>query len=246
MNMLRRNLYRSTRQRLNLVLAVTALSLFCCFCGSLMAFVIAPGQALQASRIARMPQMDAEMVRDAAAGDPLLISGTLAGNTPLLDTTDLVAYREDQWLVTVPSASDADPSGRWQTVRTVVPQLTFTVNDQSLTILVAEDVRLGGPLHEAILTTDSPTRATYEGESLPNGTQRLQGFRNGDMITVLGNKASTGGIIPEQLFLGDRIAFEEDQRNAASALLYSGICMMLLAPGILVGGLLYALFGRHR
>lgn len=246
MNMLRRNLYRSTRQRLNLVLAVAALSLFCCFCGGLMAFVIAPGQAIQASRIARMPQMDAEMVRDAAAGDPLLISGTLAGNTPLLDTTDLVAYREDQWLVTVPSASDADPSGHWQTVRVIAPQLTFTVNDQSLTILVAEDVRLGGPLHEAILTTDSPTRATYEGESLPDGTQRFQGFRNGDMITVLGNKASTGGVIPEQLFLGARVAFEEDQRNAASALLYSGICMILLAPSILVGGLLYALFGRHR
>lgn len=246
MNMLRRQLYRSTRQRLNLVLVVTALSLFCCFCGGLMAFVIAPGQAIQASRIARMPQMDAEMVRDAAAGDPLLISGTLAGNTPLLNHTDLVAYREDQWLVTVPSASDADPSGRWQTVRTVVPQLTFTVNDQSLTILGAEDVRLGGPLHEVILTTDSPTRAAFEGESLPDGTQRFQGFRNGDVITILGSKASTGDIIPEQLFLGDRVSFVESQRNAASALLYSGLCMMLLSPIILVGGLLYATFGRHR
>src|SRR5690606_12671859 len=110
----------------------------------------------------------------------------------------------------------------------------------------AEEVRLGGPLHETIVASDSPTRATYEGESLPDGSQRFQGFRNGDVITVLGSKASTGGIIPEQLFLGDRVTFEEDQRNAASALLYSGLCMMILAPVILVGGLSYAAFGRHR
>lgn len=244
--MLRRNLYRSTHHRFNLVLVITALSVFCCFCGGLMAFVIAPGQAIQASRIARMPQMDATTVETAAAGDPLLISGILVGNIPLLNNTDLVAYREDQWLVTVPSDSDADPSGRWQTVRTVVPQLTFTVNDQSLTILSTEEVRWGGPLHEAILVTNSPIRATDEGESLPDGTQRFQGFRNGDVITVWGSKASTGGIIPEQLFLGDRVTFEEDQRNAASALLYSGICIMLLAPVVLGGGLFYAAFGRHR
>lgn len=246
MNLLRRNLFRSTRQRFNVVLGVAALALFCCFCGGLMAFVIAPGQAIQASRIARMPEMDGAMVQAAAAGDPILISGTLAGNDPILDTTDLVAYREEQWLVTLPTDSDADPSGRWQTIRTVVPPLTFTSNDHALNILSADDVRLGGSLHETIVASDNPTRATYEGESLPDGTQRFQGFRNGDVITVLGSKASTGGIIPEQLFLGDRVTFEEDQRNAASALLYSGLCIMLLAPVILIGGLLYAAFGRHR
>lgn len=248
MNMLRRNLFRSTRQRLNVILAVSVLALACCFCGGLMTFVLAPNQAIQASRLSRMPQMDAEMVNDAAAGDPILITGTLAGNEPLLETSNLIAYREERWVVTVSNndSGDSTPSGRWQTVTPVVPELTLDVDGQTIPLLSATNVRLSGPLHDTIITSDSPTRASYEGESLPDGTQRLQGLADGDLTTVLGTKASTGGVIPEQLFLGDRVAFEENERNAASALLYSGICVMLMAPVILGGGLFYAFLGRQR
>lgn len=68
---------------------------------------------------------------------------------------------------------------------------------------------------------------------------------DGALTTVLGQKATTGGIIPEHLFAGDRVAFETSQRQAASGLLFSGICLMILSPLVLVGGLLFVLFRRR-
>ena len=245
---LRRRVSTSIRHRLNLALFVTILSLSCCLCGGLTAFVVAPGQAIKASRIARMPQMDAEAVRVAAAGDPILITGTLTGNSPLLDNSELVAYREEHWVVTLPdsNSSETDPSGRWETGNTVIPNLNLTLNDQLIAILASAEAQLSGSLHESVALSDSSLRASHEGESLPDGSQRFSGLANGDVITVWGQKASTGAVIPEQLYLGDRVSFEADQRNAASALFYSGLCAMLFSPIIFIGGGAYVLFGKER
>lgn len=244
----RRRLSRSIRHRLNLVLFVALLSVGCCVCGGLTAFVIAPGQAIKASRIARMPMMDAEAVRVAAAGDPILITGTLAGNSPLRNDGELVAYREERWLVTLPSSdsSQTDPSGRWETGDTLIPNLNLTLNDQVIALLASAEAQLSGPLHENLVLSDSTLRASHEGESLPDGSQRFSGLADGDVITVWGQKASTGGVIPEQLYRGDRVSFEAEQRNSASALFYSGLCAMLFSPLILLGGGAYVFFGRER
>lgn len=249
MKLLSRNLLWPARERRNLVLAVMIISAACCICGGLMAFIMAPNQAIQTSRIARLPLMDAEMVNGAAAGEPILVSGVLAGNEPLIESTNLVAYSEERWDVTIPTGGEdlsGDPYGRWQAVGTIVPNLILNLNGQSLIVIAANNVRLDGPLHETIVAGDSATRANYQGESLPDGTQRFRGLADGDLVTVWGVKASTGGVNAEQLFLGDRTSFEAEQRSATSALLYSGVCAMLLSPIILVGGLLYALFGRRR
>jgi hypothetical protein len=66
------------------------------------------------------------------------------------------------------------------------------------------------------------------------------------LTTVLGEKAASGGITPSQLYGGDRAAFEEAERQAASGLLFAGLCAMALSPVVLVGGILAALFGRRR
>lgn len=74
------NLLTTLRQRLGAVLAAFAGSAACCICGALMAFVFAPGQALQAARVSRLPIMDAAAVDAASAGDAILITGVLIGN----------------------------------------------------------------------------------------------------------------------------------------------------------------------
>ena len=68
------------RKRIGAAAGVFFVSLLCCLGGGLMTFVLAPGQALQASRISRLPMMDAQSVKAASAGDLILITGNLPGH----------------------------------------------------------------------------------------------------------------------------------------------------------------------
>jgi hypothetical protein len=236
------------RQRMGGLLAALAGSVACCVCGAMMAFVFAPGQALRASQIAGLPQIDAAALEAAAAGETVLITGVLSGNSPLLDGYDLVAYSEEEWQVSV-NTTDPDgpstPSGRWQSLQTVVPELSLDMSGQVIQLQAATSARLSGPLHEAMILGGGALEADYMGDPLPDGTRRFKGLSDGDMTTVLGKKAASNAVAPEQLFLGDRAAFETSQRQAASGLLYSGICSMLMAPVVLIGGLLGVIFWRR-
>ncbi len=236
----------SLRQRLNTVLATLVISALCCLSGALMTFVFSPAQAFQALRLSRLPVMDAGTIEAAAPGDTLLFTGTLTGNAPPEHDFDFLAYSVEEWTVTVPRDNESKPYGRWETVETVVPALTVELDGQAISIHQAAKVRLSGVLHEKIVKSTDSIQALYEGELLPSGTRRYRGFLNGDLMTVLGKKASDGGVIPEQLFAGDRIAFEESQRQAAQGLFFAGLCAMAMAPIVLIGGLLYAIFGRQR
>ena len=71
-------------------------------------------------------------------------------------------------------------------------------------------------------------------------------FIDGDLVTVLGKKASSDGVIPSELYAGDRVAFADSKQDAARGLLIGGLCVIGLAPIVLVGGALIALFGRRR
>jgi len=104
--------------------------------------------------------------------------------------------------------------------------------------------RLSGNLHVQIVKGDSSIQAEYAGERLPDGTKRYRGLFNGDLVTVLGKKSANGGVLPEYIFGGDRLQFEESQRQAASGLLISGLCLIVLAPLLLIGGVLFALFRK--
>lgn len=243
------NLAATLRQRMNAVFGALAASAACCVCGALMTFVFAPGQALQAFRVSRMPVMDAASVAAAAPGDPILVTGALAGNAPALEGYGLVAYRSDEWQVSVSQDEDGNDtsSGRWASQGSVVPDLTLEIGGQPVAIQADNGARLGGQLNEVIIEGPGPASdEDYDGRDLPDGTLRYQGLEDGDLTTVLGEKAAAGGIAPSQLYGGDRAAFEESERQAASGLLFGGLCAMALSPVVLVGGILVALFGRRR
>ncbi len=243
------------RQRLGAVAAAVAGAAACCVCGAYMAFVAAPGQALTAAGTSRLPMMDAAAVEAAAPGQAVLITGLLAGNAPLLEGMDFVAYSEEEWVVTAPTNdedSPGEPHGVWKARRVVVPELSLSVGGQIVAIHAASSARLSGPLREELVRGESGIQAKYESEMLPNGTKRYRGLADGDLASVLGKKAAAGvgptvvGVTPEHVFAGDRTAFEASQRQAASNLLISGIASMIAAPVVLVGGVLGALFWRRR
>lgn len=243
------NLLSFLRQRLSAVLGALGFSLLCCLSGALMTFVLGPTQSFQAFRISQLPPMDAKDVQSAAPGETLLFTATLTGNPPLQQDLDMVAFIVQEWQVTVPSESgrgsdEPQPYGRWETVETVAPELTVELDGQTFLLHQSKAVGLSGALREEMVKSDSLLEAMDMDKPLPDGTRRYQGLRNGDRVTVLGKKASDGGVNPEHLFAGDRVAFEESQWQAAQGLFFAGLCTMALSPLVLIGSLWFALFRR--
>ena len=248
MNLLGFSFFSSLRQRVLTVLIAAALAFLCLVCGGLMAFGFAPAQAIQAYRISRLPVIkDAAQVAAAETGKELLFTGVLKDNPPLLQGFDFVAYSVEEWHVSQPSddtRGSSTPTGHWGTAKTVIAALTLELKGKPVSLEKTSSARLSGDLHIQMVKGDSPNRAEYEGERLPDGTKRYRGLFNGDQVTVWGKKSANGGVLPEHIFGGDRAQFEESQRQAASGLWISGLCMIIVAPLLLIGGLLFALFRK--
>ncbi len=230
------------------MMAATMGALALASCGALLAFVLSPGQALAARRMARMPFMDAGAVAAAASGTDVLITGRLSEN-PSLGESDFVAYKLDRWVVTPADPADPEdqPSGAWEAVEVAAPELRLNVEDGTIVILKADGVTLGGPLRETLVLSEAQEGAEdSDGEWIPDGSLRYRGFLNADLITVLGRKASTGGVIPEEIYAGDRVSFIESKQQAARGMFFAGLCLLGFSPLVLVGGALRALFRRRR
>ena len=237
----------SIRKRIGVIVAAVVGTAAMLGCGAMFAFVFSPGQALEARRIEKMPLMDAEALVAAPIGEAVLLTGRLE-DSPRLDG-NFVAYTLDEWVVTPANLATPDdkPDGSWKRVERVVPALNLNVGGQAVSTLSASDATLSGPLHEELAYSNAYRGAEDTGgEWLPAGSLRYRGLFNGDLVTVLGKKASTGDVIPEEIYAGDRVAFAESKRRAARGLFTAGLCLMGLAPVVLVGGVLSALFGRRR
>jgi hypothetical protein len=235
------------RERINTVIgAGIAALLFLCM-GIALAFFISPKQAVEWRRVEHLPLLDAGAYEALAAGEEMVITGNLQGNTPLTED-GLVAYIRDEWNVTPPDPSqDEDqPDGDWARIETAAPALVIAVPGGTVTTASSTSALFQGSLPETMVEGDSDLSATYSGQSLPDGTIRTRGFHDGDLITVHGQKGSTGDIIPERLFYGDRVQLVEHIRSGARAAFAIGIGMMICAPIVLVGGVVAAMFGRRR
>lgn len=238
------------RSRFNRIVLAGFGALFFAACGVLLAFVLYPKQALEAQRIDRLPALAAEDVAAAAPGEEILVTGRLEDN-PSISPGGFVAYMRQTWQVTVPTPSSSTsnqrgtPTGSWKTVERLVPELSLSVDGRVVTILRSDTAIMSGPLHERLMRALAWWEAEYEGQMLAEGSERVRGFWDGDLVTVLGSKASAGGVIPEEMFMGDRVAFAAYKKNAARGLFFFGLCMLGVAPIVLVGGILSALFGRR-
>jgi hypothetical protein len=243
------NLFVNLRDRMNAVIGAVIVSIAFCLCGAVMVFFLAPQQAMKAYQISKMPVMDAQSVDAAAAGGNVLITGYLQGEPATSDLPDFIAYTQERWEVTVSKDNDGKentPSGSWKTEKTAIPALTLNVNDMPVNILASNDASFAGNLHETLIEGNGTLQADYNGKSLKDGSIRYQGFFDGDLTTVFGQKASVGGVQPQDIFAGDRVAYEAYQKQMAGAFLFGGLGMMICSPIVLVLGVLGAAFGKRK
>ena len=240
-------IFTSIRERIGNVMAAVIGAIVLLGLGLLFLLVLAPKQKLEAIRIEALPLMDASSVTYAAAGDEILVTGRLSGR-PLPGTGSFIAYTLEEWDVTPadPNDPEDEPSGTWKNVEWVIPNLDLDIQGSSVQILASSEAYLNGDLHEEFEGSGSFESAEYMGDSISDGSLRYRGFYDGDLTTVLGTKASVGGVIPKELFAGDRVTFVSSQHSAAKGLMIAGIFMLVCSPVVLVGGVLSALFGRRR
>ncbi len=242
------NLFRGIQERVSGAVfgGIAGVGMF--LCGALLAFVISPQQALEWRRIQSLPELDANGIQAASSGQEIAMSGYLAGNSALTED-GLVAYQKHQWAVRTSTTDDGEtttPSGSWESLETNIPVLNVNVSGGTVSTVAATSVKLGGSYQESIEQGSSAVTADYDGSPLPEGSIRTQGFRDGDLVTIVGNKSSVGGVTPDRIFGGDRNQLVEDIRGGARALFASGVGMMICAPILATAIIVGSIFGRRR
>ncbi len=241
------NIFGSLRERFGALVGAVVSAIVLFGCGLLFLLVLAPQQKLEARRLEQLPLMDVQYAERAAPGDELLLSGRLSGD-PLPDVGEFIAYELEQWDVTLPDPDEAGdtPSGTWKSQHVRSPEMNLMMGAEDVLILAGSGVNFSGSLHEAVVPSNGNQGADYEGQWLAEGSQRYRGFHDGDLATVWGKKASAGGVIPDEIFAGDRVAFVESKHAAAKGLMIAGIAMLTCSPLALIGGIFSAIFGKRR
>lgn len=219
-------------------------------CGAVMAFFLSPQAALEWRRIEALPELDTSSFAALSAGSEAAITGTLKDNDTL--TSDgLVAYRKEIWNVSQSSSSSSstgtpEPSGSWDTLESHFPSLSIDIKGGAVHTQEVAGTDIGGSLHTNITKTSSNLTAEYDNSPLPDKSIRIQGFTNGDLVTVVGKKGSAGGLIPDRLYGGDRVQLVDEIHQQAQTLFGIGVGMMICAPIFLVVALVGLFFGRRR
>lgn len=241
------NIFARIRERMSAAVAAVIGSILLLGCGLLFLLVLAPKQKLEANHIENLPLMDATTVVNAEPADEILITGILHGR-PLPNVGSFIAYTLDEWDVTPADSEDQndEPSGSWKEIDRQIPDLELDVDGKVVSLLQSPDAYMNGTLREEIEGSGAYLSADYGSRDLSDGSLRYRGFYDGDLATVWGEKASTGGVIPEEYFAGDRVMFVTHKHNTAKGLMIAGIVMLVCSPIALVGGVLSALFGRRR
>lgn len=240
--------FGAIRERIQAVIGLVIGTFLMFVCGGLLAFVISPQQALEWRRIDDLPVLDANGVAAAAVGEEIVVTGILAGNDPLTNE-GYVAYELDEWKVDPPSDEDDDYDGSWRYVERMVPALTLDIAGQNIQTTANNNASLDGAnLHENLQDGTGGQRAkdSSSGQVLSEGALRWQGFKDGDLVTVVGKKTSTGDVTPNRLFAGDKVQLVEHIRSGARAAFIFGIACMVGAPFMFILGLFGIAFGRRR
>ncbi|MBN1120479.1 MAG: hypothetical protein JXJ17_05335 [Anaerolineae bacterium] len=213
--------------------------------GAVMAFVISPQQAAEWRRIQNLPELTASSFAGVQTGEAVAITGKLEDNDPL-NVYEHVAYTVEEWQVEPPDEDDSTADGSWSTIETVVPELNVSISGGTVRTTAVNQATLGGGLDEIIDEAYSRQTAKYDGRELSEGSLRIRGFRDGNLVTVVGKKGSSGDLVPDRLYAGDRVELVDSIRASARTTFVIGIVMMVISPLVLVGGILAAIFGKRR
>lgn len=163
-------------------------------------------------QIRRQPALNATELAAAPVDSLLVVTGNLAGNAPI-SPLGYVACVEDKLSVYPCDPTDNEDcllaygqgTGMWVKLKQSVPGLTLTVSDGRVHTLPVAQVTFGGNLREEVVADDFEHIAftvEYNGQILSDGSLRTRGLENGDQVTIVGHKISTGELIPDHLIGG--------------------------------------------
>lgn len=211
--------------------------------GLLFALVISGNTREEATKIEGLPgQQYAEFV-GLYPGAEVAVTGMLLNNPVLSDNPvagyELVAYEIDEWNVT----GDDNNTGNWTSKLRNIPLLSMQFEDLILPIHAEQNrPNLSGSLHTFIEEeTYDNDWARYNGNRLYEGSLRIQGLRNSDLVTVVGDKADDGGIIPDRIHNGTHTDLVEYLREGVQIMQIVGGVFVVIGAVVLIGTAVYAL-----
>jgi len=196
-------------------------------------------------QIRNQPELDAADIAAASSNTLLAITGFLDGNEPVSsDGYGFVAYTKEEWSVFPCNTEESEDcflvpgqgTGFWRVVTQGVPGLTLTVSGGTVSTLPVSRVAFGGDFTEWLEIKSNASiafTADYNGQVIGDGSLRTRGLRNGDLMTVVGHKAITGGIVPSHLIGGGHdqlVAYFRPDARYQVFLRVAGVVMMILSP----------------
>ncbi|MBN1579410.1 MAG: hypothetical protein JXA89_01815 [Anaerolineae bacterium] len=222
---------------MNLIISLlVAVSFFAC--GALITFFFGSQQRQEIRYLEGLLVQDAAAFGKAAAGSEMIVTGALDRNKAQ-HSSGLVAYAQERWDVTYDSEDGYE--GDWETVEEVWPSLLLLTPSGRVKTGAVGSAKYGGVQYaEIVRYSDSSTKA----EGIPEGSIRVTGYKNGDILTVVGYKNDAGLLVPTRFYGGTPDALLKEQKQANWFLTGFGAFFMLLSPLILIPAIKQLLTGR--
>jgi hypothetical protein len=155
-------------------------------------------EASEARHIASYPVLVGPGFQAMAPGEHAVVVGVLEGNAVL--EYELVALAREQWDLHG-GGRDTGPSGSWHDLETRMPGLAVSLDDDIVHTAGRDSgVDMEGKRHEVIYQR---SRTGQVADGISEGSLRVIGYKNGDLVTLVGEKDANGTLIPEILHGGE-------------------------------------------
>jgi hypothetical protein len=177
-------------------------------------------------RIASYPVLVGPGFEAMAPGEQAVVVGVLEGNAPREPELLLIAFARERWDVSRDAPDRGGYSGYWHELETDVPGLVISLDGATIhTAWRDSGVRMQGTRHEAIYHQGNSPAV----DGITDGSRRVIGYRNGDRVTVVGEKDANGTLIPEILYGGELEQLLSERRGGARfATPFGGIFLALV------------------
>ena len=185
----------------------------------------------EAAAIDKLPQLDAQSLENTISGTTVVVTGALEANDGVADVGGLVIYVEEIWKIRYNDSEGSEGwEGNWDFLNVIVPDCTFSITGGTVLINTVQEVVIDRTYHEYKYFVP---RVSREVEGIKEGSVRRRGFKDGDLITIIGSKDPTG-VIPSRIFGGDRAAMEQYLAYQVAGLRTTGIIFSLVGIGLMI------------
>lgn len=151
-----------------------------------------------AELISQLPVIEYADYERAEPGTLMVITGILQSATEPSRPEDLIIYYEQTW--NTEYDEDDGWTGQWDTYTFSIPKFMIMLSSGKIPVLGAERTLIDLPNH-IVMVSEPGTGQVVDG--ITDGAKRQLGFKENDLITVVGN-TSTEGLIPTRISGGSR------------------------------------------